>query len=670
MGILKNKKVKTIKENKKFNLRSLIWLGFNYTCGMAFPLTFGALITDPKTGIGMYIFVVLILGSLIAGCMGYGYAKLSRVYIKSNGGTYSYVRASFGRFWGWFIGAFQYLTLPLAVTSMILSMISINFSGYVKPDPTTHFAGWGPYWSVYLNLIGIVIYALSASSIFLGIKFFKGFIDVAGAIKWISTIFIVICAMALASKDNFQGFHYIINGKSGSDGGGSHLTFFNFNNAFISFFYFYAGFETYSTITKNVQNPSRTIPRSILWVTLLTLSFYVIVIIMFMGISPLTKDWFSSNPALNIGQEVAGWLGTVLVISSMISLKVNAAIQSSLYASGMLEPLAIEHYISPKFSHLNRDGISIKSASFNMILTILFTFLLTCLPILFAGNDNVSYSSLLGFSSLLILVQYLFVTLVLFKLHLTKKMTLRIWEQIIFTIVSVFLSFEIIIYVFSQFKNTLGISDSDPTIKINSWFAIVEIILFVFITISIIVAYYAYYMPVYRKRIQENPDLQARLNSMFEISYYATLEQETYKKLRISLKENYAVYKTEKEKKTDNLSLKNYVKTKKDFLVSFKKNIKKLKNTLNNEVKKISSLDFKQENWELINDLRNNYENKILSLKNKKNKHLFDLKMNNKPSFAVKYNFITAKKTIKQERAKILDRFIEHSGDNLDIIVN
>lgn len=43
-------------------------------------------------------------------------------------GAYIYVRATFGRFWGWITGFMQYIILPSTVIGGIISMFRINLN--------------------------------------------------------------------------------------------------------------------------------------------------------------------------------------------------------------------------------------------------------------------------------------------------------------------------------------------------------------------------------------------------------------------------------------------------------------------------------------------------------------------------------------------------------------
>ncbi len=638
------------KKDSRFDLKNLVWLGFNYTCGMAFPLSFATLITDKTQGIGMYIFIVLLIGSFLAAVMGYAYSKMAKVYTKSNGGTYVYVRGCFGKFWGWLIGAIQYIAIPIMVAGMILSMIAINFYDIVG-------SSWGPYTDLYLNLIGIGVYFVASFSIYFGLRYFRIFVTFAGVIKWVSTVFVVFCVFALAGRDNFNGFSSIISNQP-------KLTFLNFNNAFVSFFYFYGGFETYTTIAKNVKNPSKTIPRSILWITLLTLLFYVIVMILFMSVNePDTAkgEWFSTNPPLDVAKEVAGTLGVVFVIGAMVALKLNAAMQASLYSSSMLEPLAKEHFITPKLSQVNHDGVSLRAASLNILLTIILTFLLTCVPILLNGgaqNSNIDYTSILGFSTLIMLMQYALVAIGLLYLFSKKQMLLKWWEFTIFLLVLIFIIFQGIVYVYLQFVNASSIwkkGTFSTSQLVNGWFSLVEIILFTIILGLITLFYFAYYMPIYKKRVRDYPELQRKFDELFEISEYASLEKESYYELKSQLKSLKIELKSQL-KSISNNSKTNYRLTKKEILNKYKNDLNISKKYLNDKKR-----EFKKDvdEWEKITEERKSFFNKKNQLKNEKNINLENAKMKLE-FYAFKKQYKENKKTSIKERNILLENFINN----------
>ncbi|WP_338963820.1 hypothetical protein [Spiroplasma endosymbiont of Sarcophaga carnaria] len=153
---------KTTAQSKKFSLPELVWLGFNYTCGIAFTSVYATMMFSEvdKTGqfLGMHMIWIFLVEGLVAGTCAWAFNKLSKVHPSGNGASYIYVRTNFGKFWGWLISFLQYMTLPIIVTSQIVSMIRLNFVGSGTFLDTKDILGnWA---NLIWDAIGIAIYML------------------------------------------------------------------------------------------------------------------------------------------------------------------------------------------------------------------------------------------------------------------------------------------------------------------------------------------------------------------------------------------------------------------------------------------------------------------------------------------------------------------------------
>lgn len=178
--------------NEKISLNELIWIGFNYTCGIAFPMALIGIYYWNNGGVGLHMLWVILLCALIAAGTALAFTKCSRVYHETNGGAYVYVRGVFGRFWGWIIGFIQYITLPSTIIVTIISMFRVNL------DQLSIF-NWVPerWSSLMIDSIGIFIYAAVASCMYFGMKGFRWFVNISGIIKWGSALFLIVCAIIL-----------------------------------------------------------------------------------------------------------------------------------------------------------------------------------------------------------------------------------------------------------------------------------------------------------------------------------------------------------------------------------------------------------------------------------------------------------------------------------------
>ncbi|WP_425382019.1 hypothetical protein [Spiroplasma endosymbiont of Melieria omissa] len=66
-------------------LNELIWIGFNYTCGIAFPMALIGIYYWNNGGVGLHMLWVILLCALIAAGTALAFTKCSRVYHDTNG---------------------------------------------------------------------------------------------------------------------------------------------------------------------------------------------------------------------------------------------------------------------------------------------------------------------------------------------------------------------------------------------------------------------------------------------------------------------------------------------------------------------------------------------------------------------------------------------------------
>ena len=90
----------------------------------------------------------------------------------------------------------------------------------------------------------------------------------------------------------------------------------------------------------------------------------------------------------------------------------------------MIEPLAIEGYVSPKVAKLGKDNISYRSSFANTVITLILCFFILIVPNFF-GSD-IDFSAAVGFSSFFTVVIYVAVILTVFKLFYLKYIKLKV----------------------------------------------------------------------------------------------------------------------------------------------------------------------------------------------------------------------------------------------------
>lgn len=507
---------------KKLSLREFIWLGFNYTVGIGFVGNFAVLsnISAPNS-IGMHaIWVYLVIG-FIAGNCAWAFAKMAKIHNSdANGAAYIYVRTSFGRFWGWIVGFMQYVMLPFIITIQIMMLMKGTFSSEYAGDNwyTLH---WGNFGDFYLDLIGIVIYLAAASVIFFGIKWYKKLAHGTGIIKWGTAFFLILAAFALAIGNGSSNWQHWTSE--------SELSFHGFMNTFTSCFFFFAGFEVFATAGRNIENPEKNIGKGITSIILISTIFYVVTSLIFF----LAYDEFFQN--MNMGawtkfsSKVILYGGPIIMIISGIALKINVAMQNALYGGTALQPLSQEGYISDRLFKLNDDGIPVKAAILNLIITSVMICLWLVIPDLIKGiwlqghpgqkyQSAFNISSLTAASSFVTIFIYMMVLGVVLKLAWDKKIKLGWYEKIVFPIVVAFLALTLVWHYYALITDTIR-EMQKPGATSSPIVALIVEALFIIGSFTFAVCWYRwYYLPKYEKRLKANPDLQVELNAAFDFN--------------------------------------------------------------------------------------------------------------------------------------------------------
>lgn len=471
------------------------------------------------------IWIFLIEG-LIAGTCAWAFNRLSRVHNPGNGAAYIYVRSTWGKFWGWFVSFLQYTTLPIIVTSQIVSMVRLNFVGSGTFLDTA--ALLGPWANLTWDIVGIIIYMIVSCTLFLGMKMLKRFINISGYIKWGSTFLLVGALIAM----------FILNGSSAwetnTDSKHMNLTLHSFTTAFTSCFFFFMGFETYATMGNNVENPEKNIGRSVLWTMFLATVFYVIVTILFLG---AIAGSFSNNPNLQVfkllGDKTGKWFevaGVIIMLICTMSLKMNAAMQNALYSGTILEPFATEGIFHEKYKKLNKDGIPFRASLLNLFITFCFAFIWLIIPDIIQGilgypEAVFSYARITEETSLIMIIIFSFVIATALRLGYTKQMKVKWWEYAIWAAGLLFLLFQL-----EEFFRALITSFITNGQKLNAEIAaertkgIIEIVS-ASLELALIAGIFAFailwyklrYEPLAKKRLVENPLIQQQLDQHFVV---------------------------------------------------------------------------------------------------------------------------------------------------------
>ena len=529
---------------KKLTLREFVWYGFNFTTAITFVgglavtsnswLGTGALKKHNTNLIGINAIWVFLLIGVVAGLCAWCFSKMARVHHSdNNGGSYIFVRTTLGRYSGFLIIILLYITLPFMITFQILFLIQGSLNPTYIGDSAIISAHWGPFNNLWLDLIGVFIYMGASTMIFFGIKWYKKASNYTSLIKWITGGALLLAAIYMAVTHGADNVKYW--GKSGN----SPLTFKGFIYAFTTFFFYFTGFEIFSTAGRNIENPERNIGLGILLIMGICTVFYVVIsLIFFLGFGDgFNGEPFAQNMAMGAWGKLnaAKWVeiaGGVIMLFSSLVMKIQIAVMNTLYGGTLLQPMAKEGYIPDSMRKLDKDNLPVKAMKWHLGITVIVILFWLIIPDIITGtltalsdpaihNHDITSVTIPGynigtftaFQSIITIFIYINVVGITLWLGYKKHLRVKLWEYIVLPIVFLLLWVVFVYHYYALIQSMLP----DPQHP-NNWIA--GMLELVFTGIVILIAnliYFLYYRPKYFKRLQSNPEIQETLNKKFQV---------------------------------------------------------------------------------------------------------------------------------------------------------
>ncbi|QVK07107.1 APC family permease [Mycoplasma mycoides] len=524
-------------DEKKMSLKEFIWMGFNYTVGVGFigNLAIFSNIIDNKGNInvqstGLHIFWIFGLLGFIASICALAFAKLSTIHKSdNNGGTYLYARTAFGRFTGLMVAFIQYVMLPFIIAYQIWGLLKTflltDLSGLDWGfDKIPNLGNWS---SLVLDVLGIIIYFAFALVIFGGMKWFKKMANYSSAVKWATSFVLILAGIVMAfmnGSSNYQMWNHSYNESING------LSFNAFSKAFVSCFFFFSGFESFATAGKNIKDPEKNLAKGIMITMLVSSIFYIVIMaIFFAAVNP--KQGFSQNMTTGLWNmhpiSQIKWLsvlGVVIMFISQIALRANTSVQNALYGGTMLQPMAVEGFISEKYNKLNKDNIPVKASLLNIYVILLVSFIWLIIPDIIYGFQKpgtkliFNVAQLTEASSAIIISLYIISVLALIKTAILKYIKLRIWEWISFSFALILLVVLFFYHYYALFDVIVKYANKNSNIELEDLIGAIVELLFVIISLTFaIIWYFTYYNKKLKQRLSttQGRKLQEQLDAEF-----------------------------------------------------------------------------------------------------------------------------------------------------------
>ncbi|WFQ95339.1 amino acid permease [Mycoplasma feriruminatoris] len=358
-------------------------------------------------------------------------------------------------------------------------------------------------------------------------KWFKKIANYSSAVKWATSCVLILAGIVMAfmnGSSNYQMWNHDYNESIKG------LSFNAFSKAFVSCFFFFSGFESFATAGKNIKDPEKNLSKGIMIVMLVSSVFYIVVMaIFFAAVNP--KQGFSQNMTTGLWNMApinqVRWLsilGIAIMFISQIALRANTSVQNALYGGTMLQPMAVEGFISEKYNELNKDNIPAKASLLNTYVILIVTVVWLIIPDIIYGFQPqgtkliFNIGQLTEASSAIIISLYIISVLALLKIAIQKYIKLHIWEWISFSFALILLVVLFFYHYYSLFDVIVRYAKHVKGTGLEDLIGAIVELLFVIISLAFaIIWYFTYYKKKLNQRLStlEGRKLQDTLDDEF-----------------------------------------------------------------------------------------------------------------------------------------------------------
>ncbi|MBI2660211.1 amino acid permease [Candidatus Woesearchaeota archaeon] len=289
---------------------------------MGTGLFFGASIAANYSGNASIIAWLLL--TFIAVYISMYFAELSAMYPKA-GGIYEFSKHAYSRFFSFLMGWLAWLVGNLTTALVVVAAID-----YLIPDPSR-------FWlKICISILFIIVLNLIA---YLGIEA-SGFVVIVIAIVSIGVIASIVFPGIFAI--NFSNY----------------FPFFAFGatSIFVSVFFIaesFFGWEAATYLAEETEEPERTIPKAIIWGTIIVGIMGLATAIVSLGIVPWQTLVSSAAPLSLVSEKLMGNLGMTLVNIGIFAALIGSAAGEIITLPRLILALARDKLFISQFSEIH-----------------------------------------------------------------------------------------------------------------------------------------------------------------------------------------------------------------------------------------------------------------------------------------------------------------------------
>ena len=309
---------------------------------------------------GPSIIISIILSAIIAILTGLSFAEIAR-HVAKEGGVYEYAKESFRPFAG-FIGGWLWTFGNI----IAIAAVSISMGGYVNILFSTHIN------TVYFAIAAIIAFAaINILGIKNSAKTISGFVIINLAVLLI----FIVSGLSSFHLSNFSNF--APNGMTGTIAGAAII------------FFAFTGFSRVTTISDEVKDPEKTIPKAIILSIIISTVIYIAVAIVAVGLVPYSNLASSAAPLSTAIKSMHDSILAIIIAFGGVTATAGVILTGVLGTSRVFFALGRDRELPGFLSYIDRFSTPINAIIVSAVLSIVFLLLVSFGTIVDSSNAAV-----------------------------------------------------------------------------------------------------------------------------------------------------------------------------------------------------------------------------------------------------------------------------------------
>ena len=309
---------------------------------------------------GPSIIISIILSAIIAILTGLSFAEIAR-HVAKEGGVYEYAKESFRPFAG-FIGGWLWTFGNI----IAIAAVSISMGGYVNILFSTHIN------TVYFAIAAIIAFSLIN---ILGIKNSAKTISAFVVINLAVLLIFIVSGLSSFHLSNFSNF--APNGMTGTIAGAAII------------FFAFTGFSRVTTISDEVKDPEKTIPKAIILSIIISTVIYIAVAIVAVGLVPYSNLASSAAPLSTAIKSMHDSILAIIIAFGGVTATAGVILTGVLGTSRVFFALGRDRELPGFLSYIDRFSTPINAIIVSAVLSIIFLLLVSFGTIVDSSNAAV-----------------------------------------------------------------------------------------------------------------------------------------------------------------------------------------------------------------------------------------------------------------------------------------